>query len=148
MKSADIVLDRDYVYGTQGHWRTYKRIRVLELGKHQVVEGSDKAVPAARVLFVDDNLERWVVLRSIVMPWAEYEVAHAQMNVALQAKAANAPELAERARLAIKELAEVGFDTGTDQFELVSDLAVASGFVRVKVEFLEEVLEALSELEE
>lgn len=151
MKSAEIEVGQEYVYGTKGRWATYRRARVLELGKHQVVDGSDKLVLAARIQLLDispgdldpdEEVEFWVVLRAIVMPWAEHEAAEARKQEARQAQAKRAPEQIDRARNVIKNLSEYGFDTGTPNFELVNDHA--SGLVRVKVEFLEEVLDALA----
>jgi hypothetical protein len=145
MKATEIEVGHDYAYGTKGRWKTYRQARVVEIGKHQVIEGSDAEVPAAYIRF-NDGTEQWVVLRSILMPWSEHAAAQARAARAWEAQPQKSSENAERARNAIKGLDEIGFDTGTEPFELVSENAVASGFVRVKVEFLEDVLEALSEL--
>jgi hypothetical protein len=142
VKAADIVVGQDYVYGTKTRWNTYRRCRVLEIGKHQVLDDSDAVVPAALIIMAGDEGSQWVVLRSIVMPWAEHEAAEARKQKARQEQALRGPERAERARLAIKQLAEIGLDTGTPNFELVDDFA--NGLVRVRVEFLEDVLEALA----
>jgi hypothetical protein len=146
MKASEITLGQDYAYGTKGRWKTYRQARVLEIGKHQVIEGSDAEVPAALIRF-KDGTQQWVVLRSILMPWSDHADAQARAAQAWEAQPHKSSENAERARNAVKGLAEIGFDTGTEPFELVGEHAVASGFVRVKVEFLEEALEALTELE-
>jgi hypothetical protein len=146
MKATEIEVGQDYAYGTKGRWKTYRRARVMEIGKHQVIEGSDAEVPAARIRFFDDKSEQWVVLRSILMPWSEHADDRARAARAWEAQPHKSSENAERARNAVKGLAEIDFDTGTEPFELVGEHALASGFVRVKVEFLEDVLEALSEL--
>jgi hypothetical protein len=147
VKATQIAVGQDYAYGTKGRWKTYRRARVLEIGKHQVIEGSAAEVPAARIGY-PDGTEDWVVLRSILMPWSEHEAAQARADEARADLFQKSPENAERARNAIKGLVEIGFDTGTEPFELVGEHAVASGYVRVKVEFLENVLEALSEFED
>jgi hypothetical protein len=145
VKATEIEVGQDYAYGTKGRWKTYRRARVLTLGRHAVVEDSDAEVPAARIVF-EDGTTSWVVLRSILMPWAQHQEAQARAQEARQAQVQQGPENAERARNVIKALSEIGLDTGTSSFELVGEHAVASGFVRVKVEFLEDVLEALDSL--
>jgi hypothetical protein len=143
VKAAEIVVGQDYACGTTGSWGTYRRCRVIELGKHKVLADSDKVVPAARIRFEDDSsgFSQWVVLRSIVMLWAEHEVEIKARNKVKEAHAQHGPKNAERARHAIKHLADAGFVTGTPSFELAGE--VASGFVRVKVEFLEAIVKAL-----
>lgn len=148
MKATEIEVGQDYAYGTKGRWKTYRQARVMEIGKHQVIEGSDAMVPAARIRFYDDKSEQWVVLRSILMPWSEHAHAQARAARAWEAQPQVSSENAERARNAVKGLAEIDFDTGTEPFELTGEHAVASGYVRVKIEFLEDVLAALSELED
>lgn len=143
MKATQIAVGQDYAYGTKGRWKTYRRARVLEIGKHRVIDGSSAEVPAARIAFTD-GAQDWVVLRSILMPWAEHEAAQVRADEARADLFQKGPENAERARNAIKELAEIGLDTGTNSFELVGEHAVENGFVRVKVEFLEDVLDALT----
>jgi hypothetical protein len=143
VKASEIKTDEYYVYGTKGRWGTYQRARILELGKHRVLEDSDAEVPAARI-GLDDGTELWVVLRSILMPWSEHAEAQARADHAYENQAARNSEKAERARHAIKGLHELGFETGTKPFELMGENAVFSGYVRVKVEFLEDVLDALS----
>lgn len=148
MKAAEIVVGQDYAYGTKDRWMTYRPCRVMEVGKHKVVEESDKEVPAARIQWLDGSqppgVTQWVVLRSIAEPWSEYKAAEAQDKQARQARAQIGPEKGDRARNVIKALAEMGFDTGTPSFELLSQQAKVSGFVRVKVEFLEDVVDALN----
>jgi hypothetical protein len=152
VKASEIQIGQEYAHGTKDRRKTYRRCRVLEIAKHRVLEGSDKEVPAARVEYLDvsrgdlnpDNeITQWVVLRSILMPWAEHMAEQAKHDQAKQAYALG-PENAERARIAIKELAEIGFDTGTASFELVGERAIVDGFVRVQVSFLEDVLDALT----
>lgn len=145
MKASEIEIDQEYAHGTKDRWKTYRQCRVLEIAKHRVLEGSDKEVPAARIRFEDNpsGHSQWVVLRSILMPWAEYLAERAKQDQAQQAHALG-PENAERARNAIKQLGELGFETGTASFELVGERAVVDGFVRVQVSFLEDVLDALS----
>jgi hypothetical protein len=143
MKASEITVGQDYAYGTKGRWKTYRQARVLELGKHRVLEDSDAAVPAARIVF-KDGTQQWVVLRSILMPWSEHVEAQARHNRAWEGQAQRNSENADRARNVIKELSELGLDTGTEPFELVGEQAISSGWVRVKIEFLEDVLDALS----
>jgi hypothetical protein len=143
VKASEIKTDEYYVYGTKGRWGTYQRACVVELGKHRVLEGSDAEVLAARIR-LDNGTEQWVVLRSILMPWSKHAKAQARADHAYEAQAGHNSEKAERARHAIKGLHELGFETGTKPFELMGENAVFSGYVRVKVEFLEEVLDALA----
>lgn len=147
MKAAEIVVGQVYAYGTKDRWKTYRPCRVLEVGKHRVMEDSDKEVPAARIQWLDGDqparVTQWVVLRSIAVLWAEFKADQAQANQAHHAQVQVGPEKSDRARNVVKSLAEMGFDTGTPSFELLGQHA-ASGFVRVKVEFLEDVLDALA----
>jgi hypothetical protein len=143
VRATEIEKGEYYVYGTKGRWGTYQRACILELGKHRVLEDSDAEVPAARIR-LDDGTEDWVVLRSILMPWSEHAEEQARAEHAYESQAGRNSEKAERARNAIKGLTELGFDTGTQPFELMGETAVFSGFVRVKLEFLEDVLDALS----
>jgi hypothetical protein len=144
MKMSDIEVGQEYACGTKGRWTTYRRAHALELGRHRVLDDEEsKPVPAARVKF-DDGTIQWVVLRSVVMPWSEYEAAVSNVDRALYDQIVNGPTRSERARFVVKELGEVGFDTGTPPFELVNESSSIGGFVRVKVEFLEDVLDALT----
>jgi hypothetical protein len=143
VKAAEIVIGQDYACGTKGSWGSYRRARVLEVGKHRVLPGSDKEVPAARIM-LPDGAQEWVVLRSVVVPWAEHEVDLAGKSQAQKALVTQGPQNAERARNVVKELAGIGLDTGTPSFELAGENAVDNGYVRVKLEFLEDVLDALT----
>jgi hypothetical protein len=141
MKATEIKLGQDYAYGTKGRWKTYQRVNIREIGRHRVLDDSDAEVPAARVQF-EDGSDQWVVLRSILVPWAEHEAAQKRANRAYKNHAQRGSENAERARNAIKALAEHDLDTGTEPFEITGD-TMASGFVRVKIDFLEDVVAAL-----
>lgn len=145
MKATEITVGQDYAYGTKGRWKTYQKVRIMELGKHRVLEDSDAEVPAARIQYETPRgtTQTWVVLRSILMPWAEHEAAMTRANRAWESQVQRNSENADRARNVIKELDELGYDTGTEPFELIGEHAVASGFVRVKVGFLEDILVGL-----
>ena len=87
MKASEITVGQDYAYGTKGRWKTYRQARVLELGKHRVLEDSEAEVPAARIQMNGAQGSQWVVLRSILMPWSEHVEAQTRANRAWEGQA-------------------------------------------------------------
>jgi hypothetical protein len=145
MKIADIKVGEDYVYGTRGRQGTYQRVRALEIGKHAVKKGGD-AVHAVRVDWVDAMGEPfspsspWIVIRQVIMLWSEYE---AQRSDATQGRERQYDQtMVVRVNQAITKLADLQVETGTLPSQL-DDARIYTGWVNVRVEFLEEVAKLL-----
>jgi len=146
MKVAEIKVGDDYVYGTRGRQGSYQRVRVLEIDKHTVKIGGDE-VPAVRVDFVNALGEPinaasnpWIVIRQIIMPWAEYETQRSDVSQGRERQYDQT--MVARVRTAVTKLEELGVETGSLPSQL-DDSHTYTGYVTVRVEFLEQVAKLL-----
>jgi hypothetical protein len=148
MKLADIKVGEYYVYGTRGRRGSFQRVRALEVGRHVVRPGGD-FVPAVRVCFVVPTGEcdptasskPWVVIRQIIMTWAEYEAQRAESGQSRERQYDQA--MVARVRKVVDRLAELGAPTGT-LIAQITDSRTHTGFVEVRVEFLEGIVRELA----
>ena len=147
MKVTSIKVGDEYVYGTRARQGTYQRVRVLEIGKHAVKIGGDE-VSAARVCFVNALGEcdpsasstPWIVIRQIIMPWSEYKAQRSGANQGRQREYDQ--NMVTRVNQAITKLADLQVETGTLPSQL-DDARTYTGWVNVRVEFLEQVAKLL-----